>query len=149
MLIITRARIEFRHADLISIKFSSWVARWRNIRQHRNEKIWKSLDQVLFYFLIIFPSLTLIRGWCWLLSPELQYSCLENPMDGGASRLQSMWSLRVGHYWATSLWLFTFMHWRRKWQHTPVFLPGKTQAWGKLVGCHLWGCTESDMTEAT
>ena len=31
-------------------------------------------------------------------------------------RLQSMGSLRVGHDWATSLWLFTFMHWRRKWQ---------------------------------
>ena len=33
-------------------------------------------------------------------------------------RLQSMGSLRVGHDWVTSLWLFTFMHWRRKWQPT-------------------------------
>ena len=41
--------------------------------------------------------------------------------------LQSMWSLRVGHDWATSLWLFTFMHWRRKWQPAPVFLPGESQ----------------------
>ena len=39
-------------------------------------------------------------------------------------RLQSMGSLGVGHDWATSLSLFTFMHWRRKWQPTPVFLPG-------------------------
>ena len=46
------------------------------------------------------------------------------------SRLQSMGSLRVGHDWATSLWLFTFMHWRRKWQPTPVFLPGESQGWG-------------------
>ena len=38
-------------------------------------------------------------------------------------RLQSMGSLRVGHDWATSLSLLTFMHWRRKWQPTPVFLP--------------------------
>ena len=38
--------------------------------------------------------------------------------------------------------------WRRKWQLTPVFLPGESQGWGSLVGCHLWGCTESDMTEA-
>ena len=38
--------------------------------------------------------------------------------------LQSMWSRRLGHDWATSLSLFTFMHWRRKWQPTPVFLPG-------------------------
>ena len=41
------------------------------------------------------------------------------------------------------------MHWRRKWQHTPVFLPGESQGWGSLVGCHLWGRTESDMTEVT
>ena len=64
-------------------------------------------------------------------------------------RLQSMWSLRVGHDWATSLSLFPFMHWRRKWQPAPVFLPGESQGrWG-LVGCRLWGRTESDTTEAT
>ena len=64
-------------------------------------------------------------------------------------RLQSMGSLRVGHDWVTSLSLFTFMHWRRKWQPTPVFLPGESQGRGSLVGCRLWGCTESDTTEAT
>ena len=45
--------------------------------------------------------------------------------------------------------LFTFMHWRRKWQPTPVFLLGETQGQGSLMGCHLWGHTESDTTEAT
>ena len=64
-------------------------------------------------------------------------------------RMQSMGSLRVGHDRATSLSLFTFMHWRRKWQPTPVFLPGESQGRGSLVGCCLWGCTESDTTEAT
>ena len=64
-------------------------------------------------------------------------------------RLQSMGSLRVRHDWATSLSLFTFTHWRRKWQPTPVFLPGESQGWGSLVGCRLWGRTESDTTEAT
>ena len=64
-------------------------------------------------------------------------------------RLQSMGLLEVGHHWATSLSLFTFMHWKRKWQATPVFLPGESQGRGSLVGCHLWGHTESDMTEAT
>ena len=63
--------------------------------------------------------------------------------------LQSMESLRVGHDSETSLSLFTFMHWRRKWQPTPVFLPGESQGRGSLVGCRLWGCTESDTTEAT
>jgi len=64
-------------------------------------------------------------------------------------RLQSMGSLRVGHDWVTSLSLFTFMHWRRKWQPTPVFLPGESQRRRSLVGCRLWGLTESDTTEAT
>ena len=58
-------------------------------------------------------------------------------------RLQSMGSWRVGHNWATSLSLFPLMHWRRKWQPTPVFLPGESQGRGSLVGC-----TESDTTEA-
>ena len=51
------------------------------------------------------------------------------------SRLRSMGSLRVGHNWATSLSLFTFMRWRRKWQPTPVFLPGQSQggAWWPAV----------------
>ena len=48
--------------------------------------------------------------------------------------LHSMGSLRVGYDWATSLSLFTFMHWRRKWQPTPVFLPGESQGWGNLDG---------------
>ena len=63
--------------------------------------------------------------------------------------LQSMGSLTVGHDWATSLSLFTFMHWRRKWQPTPVFLPGESQGRESLVGCRLWGCTEPDTTEVT
>ena len=63
--------------------------------------------------------------------------------------LQSMGLLGVGHDWATSLSLFTFMHWRRTWQPTSVFLPGESQGWGSLVGCRLWGHTESDTTHAT
>ena len=60
-----------------------------------------------------------------------------------------MGSRRVRHDWATSLSLFTFMHWRRKWQPTPVFLPGESQGQRSLVGCSLWGRTESDTTEVT
>ena len=44
---------------------------------------------------------------------------------------------------------FTFMQWRRKWQPTPVFLPGESQGRGSLVGCRLWGRTELDTTETT
>ena len=71
------------------------------------------------------------------------------PRTEEPGRLQSMGSLRVRHNWVTSLSLFTLLHWRRKQQPTPVFLPGESQGWGSLVGCHLWGHTESDTTEAT
>ena len=63
------------------------------------------------------------------------------PWTEEPERLQSMGSLRVGHDWVTSLSLFTFMHWRRKWQPTPVFLPGESQGQRSLAGCRLWGRT--------
>ena len=75
------------------------------------------------------------------------YSCLENPMDRGgwwaAVRGVAKSRTRLNDF------TFTFMHWRRKWQPTSVFLPGESQGWGSLVGCCLWGRTESDTTEAT
>ena len=79
----------------------------------------------------------------------LQYSCLENPRDGGA-----WWAAVHG---VTKSWTrlsdftfaFTFLHWRRKWRPTPVFLSGESQGQGGLVGCRLWGCTESDPAEVT
>ena len=52
------------------------------------------------------------------------------PWTKDPGRLQSMGWLRVGHDWATSFSLFTFMHWRRKWQPTPVFLPGNPRDGG-------------------
>ena len=68
-------------------------------------------------------------------------------------RLQSMGSLRVDTterlHFHFALSLCTFMHWRRKWQPTPVFLPGESQGRRGLVGCRLWGHTESDTTEVT
>ena len=80
-------------------------------------------------------------------APLLQYSCLENPMDGGAwwAAVHGVAKSRT----QLSDLLFTFMHWRRKWQPTPVFLPGESHGWRGLVGCRLWSCTESDTTEAT
>ena len=41
------------------------------------------------------------------------------------------------------------LYWRRKWQLTPVFLPGESHGWRSLVGSSPWGRTESDTTEAT
>ena len=79
----------------------------------------------------------------------LQYSCLENPMDGGA-----WWAAIHGVAKSrTRLSDFTFtFHFRaleKEMATTPVFLPGESQGWGSLVGCHLWGHTESDTTKVT
>ena len=71
------------------------------------------------------------------------------PWTEERGRLQSRGLLKVRHDRATSLSLFTFMAGRRKWQPTPVFLPGESQGRGSLVGCRLWGHTESDTTEVT
>ena len=79
-------------------------------------------------------------------SSTLAWKILWTEEPGG---LQSMGSLRAGHDCVTSLSLFTFIHGRRKWQPNPLFLPGESQERRSLVGCHLWGPTESDITEAT
>ena len=74
------------------------------------------------------------------------------PWTEEPGRLQSMGSLRVGHDWATSLSLFTFMHCIRKSQLTPVFLPGESQGWepGGLLsmGSHRVGHAWSDLAAA-
>ena len=94
------------------------------------------LDKLSLY------TVTFISGVLYFISGEgngnpLQYSCLENPMDWGAWWAAVHGVARVRHDWVTSLSLFTFMHWRSKWQPTPVFLPGVSQGRGSLVGCHL------------
>ena len=83
------------------------------------------------------------------MAPHSSTPAWKIPWTEEPARLQSMGLLGVGYDRATSLSLFTFMHWRRQWQSTPVFLPGESQGRGSLVGCRLWGRTESDTTEAT
>ena len=62
--------------------------------------------------------------------------------------LPSVGSHRVGHNWSDLACMHACMHWRRKWQPTPVFSPGESQGRRSLVGCRLWGRTESDTTDA-
>ena len=118
--------------------------------------------QILSYEHSLFSSVICKELFWFVLHLAYLYGGLEKTMAPHSStlawkipwteepgRLQSMGSLKVGHDWATSLSLFTFMHWRRKWQPTPVFLPGESQGRGSPVGCRLWGHTESDTTEVT
>ena len=70
-------------------------------------------------------------------------------MDGGAWWAAVHGVTKSRARLSDSLSLFTYMHWRRKWQPTPVFLSGESQGQRSLVGCHLWGGTELDTTEAT
>ena len=85
----------------------------------------------------------------YMMAPHSSTLAWKIPWMEEPGGLQSMGLRRVRHDWATSLSLFTFMHWRRKWQPTPVFLPGESQGRGSLVGCRQWGRTESDTTEVT
>ena len=105
----------------------------------------------------------------------LQCSCLENPRDRGAwwgaiygvaqsgTRLKRLSSSSSNYFWlpwwhngkesacqCKRLWFnpwFRKIPWRREWQPTPVFLPGKSHGQRSLVGCSPWGLEESDMTE--
>ena len=72
----------------------------------------------------------------------LQYSCLENPMDGGAWWAAVHGVAKSQTRLSDFSFTFTFMHWRRKWQPIPVFLHGDSQGWGRLVGC-CCGVTQS------
>ena len=82
-----------------------------------------------------------------VMAPDSSPLTWKTPWTEKPGGLQSMGLLRVGNDWATSFSLFTFLHWRSKWQHTPVHLSGESQGWRSVVGCRLWGRIESDTTE--
>ena len=80
------------------------------------------------------------------MAPHSSTLAWKTPWVEEPGRLQSMGLLGVGHDFTFT---FTLMLWRRKWQPIPVFLPGESQGRESLVGCRLWGRTESDTPEAT
>ena len=94
----------------------------------------------------LFPSFKTLypRTWEKAMAPHSSTLAWEIPRTEEPGRLQSMGSLRVWHDWVTSLSFFTFMHWRRKWQPTPVFFPGESQgrgAWWSAVYGGAWNRT--------
>ena len=127
----------------------------RTWKQHKCPSTEEWMKKLWYIYSMEYCSV-IKKEWHWVICREvdgegsgtpLQYSCLENPMDGGAwwAAVHGVLKSRT----RLSDFTITFMHRRRKWQPTPVFLPGESQGWGSLVGCHLWGRTESDTTEAT
>ena len=136
----------------------SYKLQWK-IPSYSQNMPW-TINSYIYFMYVYIMFLFLLCLWCEPFntnpfvydSSDLSHSSTlawKIPWMEEPGRLQSMGSLRVRHDWATSLSVFTFTHWRRKWQPTPVFLPGESQEWWSLVGCHLWGRTESDTTEAT
>ena len=111
--------------------------------------IWVTREAKIIHVYAKFTEINFLQSSEKAMAPHSITLAWQIPWTEEPGRLQSMGSLRVRHDWATSLSLFTFMHWSRQWQPTPVFLPGESQGWGSLVGFHLWGCTESDTTGAT
>ena len=136
-----------------------YVIFWYSAFVEKFGRCFKSIHCTSFYFndvwMCYFPY-TLSALYCWsfnlcsLVGTEKAMATHSStlakqiPWTEEPGGLQSMGSWRVGHHWATSLSLFTFMHWRRQWQPTPVFLLGESQGRGSLAGCRLWGLTESD-----
>ena len=102
---------------------------------------------ICMYQIIRLYTLNLYKGICQLylnkargretaMATHSSTLAWHSPWPEGPRRLQSMGSLRVGRDWVTSLSLFTFMHLRRKWQPTPVFLSGEStdgEAWWAAI----------------
>ena len=95
----------------------------------------KTISWVMLFVVFSFEG----RG---TMAPRSSTLAWKIPWTEEPGRLQFMGLLGVGHDWATSLSLFTFMHWRRKWQPTPVFLPGESQGRGSLVAA-VYGVAQS------
>ena len=83
------------------------------------------------------------------MAPHSSTLCLENPIDGGAWKAADHGVAEGRTRLSDFTFTFHFHALEKEMSTTPVFLPGESQGPGSLVGCRLWGRTESDMTEVT
>ena len=119
---------------------STWL-RWRGLASRMSVclSFFLLFPPFLLVFFLPFQQTSIRHQLCTLREGNgtpLHYSCLESPMDGGAWWAAVHGVAKSWTHWATSLSLFTFIHWRRKWQPAPVFLPGESQdggAWWDAV----------------
>ena len=79
----------------------------------------------------------------------LQYSCLENPMDGGAYWVAVHWVAKSRTRLSDFPFTFHFHALEKEMATHSSVLAWRIPGTGSLVDCHLWGRTEWDMTEAT
>ena len=132
-------------------RFVSWAITYCIIRITLN--LWLIfVNESEMYFFFFGKVLIIVKTILYIgegNGTPLQHSCLENPIGGGAWWAAVHGVTKSRTRLSDFTFTFYFMQWRRKWQPTPVFLPGESQGWGSLVGCCLWGRTESDTTEAT
>ena len=70
-------------------------------------------------------------------------------MDGGAWEAVVHGVAKSWTQLSDFTFTFPFHALEKEMAPTPVFLPGESQGLGSLVVFRLWGCTESDTTEAT
>ena len=137
------------HTHFALTYFSKWLFSSRQNLYHRsiyNTKIQSTVRKAAAFSVLCIKCLLL------QMATHSSTPAWKIPWTEELGRIQSLGSRRVGHDWATSLSLFTFMHWRRKWQPTPVFLPGESRAeeHGGLpsMGSHRAGHDWSDLAAA-
>ena len=119
-----------RHDWVTSLSLSFWVhLGWKFV------VVFILLHMTLFHYFLWLSSIPLEK----VTAPHSSTLAWKIPRMEEPDGLQSMGSWKVGHDWATSLSLFTFMHWRRKWQPIPVFLPGESQGRGEPGGLPSMG----------
>ena len=118
-----------------------------NLEVHSSCTVEASLGE--FWALFCYHVKLNILWHCLSLGLEWKLTFSSPSASADFSKFAGSLSAALSQYHLLLISLFTFMHWRRKWQPTPVFLSGESQGRGSLVGCCLWGCTDSDTTEAT
>ena len=121
----------------VSCKTCTLTLHWKSGSLERSDKFSVTESGVFLFPSLHFNNLKIKTEKA--MAPHSSTLAWKIPWTEEPGRLRSMESWRVRHNWVTSLSLFTFMHWRRKWQPTSVFLPGESQGRGSLVGCRLWG----------
>ena len=129
----------------------SFTISWSLLKFMSIELVMLSNHLILCHPLLLLPSMRL-KSLSWRI-PNLYFlslwvSAWVSGFQSGASGKEPTYQCRRLKRCGFDLWVRK-ISWRRKWQPTPRFLPGESQGLGSLVGCHLWGRTESDTTEAT